>query len=110
MGRVAELGSLGLVSTPLIILIVVGAWWLLLTVFSIWSYIQRVRDAQAAPLTPEDREQVRQLEESLPQKQWRRRDYFIAGPFVIAFMLFLLPCYLYAWFLEHRDPYDRHKA
>ena len=99
-------------STPLIILTVVGAWWLLLTLFVIWSYIQRVRDASALTLEQleETEQECRRLDESMPQKHWRRRDYFIAGPFAVAFMLFLLPCYLYAWFLEHRDPYDRHKA
>jgi hypothetical protein len=97
------------VSTPLIILTIVGAWWLLLTLFVIWSYIQRVRDAKAAgPLTPEQLEECRQLEARLPRIHWRRRDYFTAGPFVAAFMLFLLPVYLYGWFLKHRDPYDTH--
>jgi hypothetical protein len=106
------LKPLALVSKPLIILSVVGVWWLLLTLFVIRSYVQRVRDARALTLQQlKDIEQeCRRFEESMPEKRWRRRDYFFAGPFVVAFILFLLPCYLYAWFLEHRDPYDRHKA
>jgi hypothetical protein len=89
----------------------VAGWWLFLTVLVVWSYIQRVRDAKEEPLTPEQIEECRRLEEGLPQKHWRcRRDYFIALPFIIAFILFLLPCYVYGWLLEHRDPYDTHKA
>ena len=91
---------------PLILLSILGAWWLLLTVWVIRSYFERVQDAKT-PMTPEQLEQFRQLEERTPQKRMRGRDYFIAGPFIIAFVLFLLPCYLYTWFLKHRDPYDR---
>jgi hypothetical protein len=51
------------VSTPLLIMLsAVAGWWLFLTVLVVWRYIQRVRDAKAEPLTPEQIEECRRLE------------------------------------------------
>jgi hypothetical protein len=94
-------------SIPLILVILLGAWWLLLTIWVVSCYLERVRDAKT-PLTPEQLKECRKLEESMPRVRMRPRDYVVGGPFIIVWIFFLLPFYLYSWFLKYRDPYDRH--
>jgi hypothetical protein len=92
-------------SIPLILVILLGAWWLLLTVWAVRCYLERVQDAKT-PLTPEEIKECSELEERT-RIRMRPRDYVLAGPFIIAWILFILPLCLYGWFLKYRDPYDR---
>jgi len=92
------------VSISLILLCLLGAWWLLLTVFVVRCYLERVRDAKT-PLTPEEIEDCRKLEaETRMEMGWR--DGVTLAPFIFVFWLFLLPLLLYECFLKFRDPYD----
>jgi len=92
--------------TQLILLSILGVWWLFLLAFVIRSCFRQVRAAQTS-LTPEQLEQVQRLGDTMPQKRRCRRNYLILGPFIIAFVLFLLPLFLYALFLNRRDPHDK---
>jgi hypothetical protein len=90
----------------LILLGLLAAWWVLLTLWAISCHRDRVR-AAATPLTPEELEECRQLEASLPRYDTMRlRDWAIATPFMIPFVFLLLPIYLFHWFV--RDPYKKH--
>jgi hypothetical protein len=95
-------------NAPLILLCGLGGWWLLLTWFAIRSYLERVEDAKI-PLTPEDLAECRRFEADTPRKPpMRARDYLVVGPVMALLVFMMLPLCLYAWFLKHRDPYDRH--
>lgn len=92
-----------------IFLSVLGAWWGLLTISAVRSYLARVQDAKV-PLTPEEIEESRRLDHSMSRFPKRARDYFILTPFMLPFALLLLPLFVYYWFLKFRDPCDRDKV
>jgi len=91
-----------------IALILVGllaAWWAILTLWVISCHRERVR-AAAKPMTPEELEECRELEASIPHHHMRPKDYVITAPFWIPFVLFFLPFCL--WTLLVKDPYKKH--
>ena len=77
-----------------------GAWWFLLSAYLAWNYWSRLREKKT-PLTAKDREDIRELEASLPRKLMRWWDYLFISPFI----LLMLPVYLYGWLVE--DPYAK---
>ena len=89
----------------LICLGLLGVWWALLAVWAISCHRDRARSA-AKPMTPEELEECRKLEASIPRYHLRFRDYLITGPFMIPFIFICLPLYLYEWFVP--DPYKKH--
>ncbi len=93
-------------NTPLKLLSLLGVWWLILTLFALRNYFDRVQETKT-PLTPEQLEEVRRLEEGMPRKTIRRRDYFVVGPVIIAMALLFLPFSLYVWLLNRRKPFDK---
>lgn len=90
----------------LILLGLLAVWWGILSVWVISCHRDRVR-AAAKPMTPEELEDCRKLEESLPQYRMRLRDYLVTSPFMIPFIFFLLPIYLWSWLAK--DPYAKHE-
>jgi hypothetical protein len=89
----------------LILLGLLAAWWGVLTLWAISCHRDRVR-AAATPMTPEELEECRKLEASIPRYHMRAKDWVVATPFMIPFVLFLLPIYLYHWLVK--DPYKKH--
>ncbi|MBN9694111.1 MAG: hypothetical protein J0M24_28050 [Verrucomicrobia bacterium] len=89
----------------LILLCSLAAWWGLLTLWAISCHRNRVR-AAATQMTPEELEDFRKLEASLPRYHMRLKDWVVVTPFMIPFVLFLLPIYLYHWLVK--DPYKKH--
>jgi hypothetical protein len=87
-------------TAALILLGLLAAWWSLLTVFLVLNYRKRVREART-PLTAEEAEECRQLEERLPRSQMRPVHFVIISPVVLV----MLPLYLYGWLVT--DPYDK---
>jgi hypothetical protein len=90
----------------LILLCLLAAWWVFLTLLTISCHRDRVRDA-ATPMTPEELEHCRQMKASIPRYNMRPKDWVVVTPFMIPFVLFLLPIYLYHWFVK--DPYKKHE-
>ena len=94
-------------NTPLKLLSLLGVWWLLLTLFALRNFFDQVEETKT-PLTPEQLEEVRRLEEGMPWKPpMRRRDYFVVGPVIITMALLFLPFSLYVWLLNRRKPFDK---
>jgi hypothetical protein len=87
-------------TVPLILLSLLGGWWVLLTLLLIWNYRARVR-APKTPLTPAEREEIREWEAGMPRHSVRPIDYLI----IIPVILIMLPVYLYGRLVE--DPYAK---
>lgn len=83
-----------------ILLALLGAWWTLLIGFLVWNHRKRVQEART-PLTAEEREECRKLEESIPREQVTAIDFIIMSPLMLVF----LPLYLYGWLVK--DPYTK---
>ena len=62
--------------------------------------------AAKTPLTDEQIRECQEMEESFQPTRARPPDNTLGGPFIIAWLLFLLPFWLYG-FLKHHDPYDK---
>ncbi len=82
-----------------ILLCSLGVWWIILTLWAISCDRERVRDA-ARPLTPQEREELRQLEAVVPRRPMRTKDYLLIAPFLLPVMLVMLPLYLYGWLVK----------
>ena len=93
----------------LAIVILLGAWWLLLTLWAIGCYRERKRNAQT-PLTPEQIKEGKELEERIRPQPMRPLEYVTAGPFIVVWVFLWLPLYLFGWFLKHRDPYNKRET
>jgi hypothetical protein len=88
----------------LILLSLLATWWVLLTVFLIWNYRKRAREAET-PLTPEQKEECRRLlQERMPHPQMRLID-FVGFVIISPVLLVMLPLYLYGWLVK--DPYAK---
>ncbi len=88
----------------LILVSLLGVWWGILTVWVIWCHRENAR-APAKPLTPEELADC-PLDGSIMQHRMRVKDYAIIGPFLLPFMVVMLPLYAYGWFLKrsHKSP------
>ena len=89
----------------LILLGLLAAWWGILTLWTISCHRDRVRLA-AKPMTPEELEDCRNLEASLPRHHMRPKDWVVTAPFYIPFIFLLLPIYLWHWLVK--DPFEKH--
>lgn len=87
----------------LILLGLLAVWWAVLTIWAISCHRDRVR--LAANWKPENEEEFRKLEASMPRYDMRPKDYIIAAPFMIPFIFALLPIYLWHWFVK--DPFKK---
>ncbi|HWQ93437.1 MAG TPA: hypothetical protein VN673_17335 [Clostridia bacterium] len=86
-------------TATLILLGLLVVWWVLLAAFLTLNYRKRVREAKQQPLTPEVREECRQLEQSIPPYHMRAIDWVFISPIILV----MLPLYLYGWLVK--DPY-----
>jgi len=89
----------------LIALVLLLVWWCVLTVWTISSHRERVR--LAANWTPENEVEYQKLEASIPRYRMRPKNYVVTAPFMVPFVLLLLPFYVHSWFV--RDPFDKHE-
>jgi hypothetical protein len=89
----------------LILLCVLAAWWCILTVWLISCHRERVR-AAAKPMTQEELEESKSLEERLPRHHMRPREWAATSPFWVPLVFVMLPLYIYGWLVK--DPYKKH--
>jgi hypothetical protein len=88
-------------TAALILLGLLTLWWALLAAFLTLNYRKRAREAKEQPLTPEVREECRQLEQSIPRCHMRTIDWVFISPIILV----MLPLYLYGWLVK--DPYAK---
>jgi hypothetical protein len=92
-------------STTALLLTILAAWWLLLSGFVLRNYCQGLQEVET-PSAPERIEQYGEPEESKPARA-RLHLHLIVPPITIVLTLFLLPLYLYGWFLEGSEQQRR---
>ena len=79
------------------------AWWCILASCVISWHRDRAR-AAAKPMTREQSHAFRKLEASMRRYRLHLRDHLATAPFVIPFIVFLLPMYLWVWLGKSRYP------
>ncbi|HEV2294713.1 MAG TPA: hypothetical protein VGR35_12740 [Tepidisphaeraceae bacterium] len=84
-----------------ILLCLLAVWWVILTLWVISCHRERGQDA-ARPLTPEEQEELRELEAGIPRRRMRAKDYLFVATFLLPVVLVMLPLYLYGWLVK--DP------
>ena len=87
----------------IVCLAMVAVWWLVLTIWVVGCHRDRVR--LAANWTPENEKEYQMLEAREPRFLAGFRERLVLMPFMVFFVLLLLPCYIHHWLVP--DPFKR---